>query len=460
MIRIFSHFVSTKTTFLVSLEALILMLACYAGISFQSAVYGSVGGLSVEALVFPLAMLIMMSSMGLYQLDLWEEVRSVQMRLPVAVLVGTAIAFAATSYLAPSSHLQPDGIAITLIAALAGSGLIRLAFYKWGDLDTFKPRILVIGTGSRVMKLAEYAKRSHNHEVVGYVALQPTTHYVPESNVLSFGPGESLLSIVDKHKINQIVIAVRDRRGGGLPVKELLQCRLRGVQVTEMPTFFEREYRQVSLESINPSWMVFGDGFSGGGFRPVVKRLFDVLASFALLVLTLPVMLLTAFCIFVESGFPIFYRQQRVGQGGRVFSILKFRSMELEAEKDGTPRWAAANDDRTTRVGRIIRKLRIDELPQIINILRGEMSFVGPRPERPFFVDKLVEQVPYYALRHSIKPGLTGWAQVRCPYGASIDDSVEKLQYDLYYVKNHGLFHDLLIVFATVEVVLWGKGAR
>lgn len=460
MIRIFSHFVSTKTTFLVSLEAMILVLAAYAGISFQAAMYGSVGGLAVESFALPLAVLIIMSSMGLYQLDIWEEVRSVRMRLPLAVMLGTVMASLACTYFFPSSSLRPDGVAITVIMALAGSGLIRLAFYKWGNLDTFKPRVLVIGTGSRVMKLAEYAQRSHNHEVVGYVSLQPSTHYVPSENVLSFGPGESLLTIVEKYRINQIVIAVRDRRGGGLPVKELLQCRLLGVRVTEMPTFFEREYRQVSLESVNPSWMVFGEGFSGGNLRTIAKRLFDLVTSSVLLIVTLPVMLITALCIWLESGFPVFYRQERVGQGGRIFSILKFRSMKLEAEKDGTPRWAAANDDRTTRVGRVIRKLRIDELPQIINILRGEMSFVGPRPERPFFVDKLAEQVPYYSLRHSVKPGLTGWAQVQCPYGASLDDSVEKLQYDLYYVKNHGIFLDLMIVFATVEVVLWGKGAR
>jgi sugar transferase (PEP-CTERM system associated) len=268
------------------------------------------------------------------------------------------------------------------------------------------------------------------------------------------------MSVVEKYAIDDIVIAVRERRGGGLPLKELLECRLKGVKISELPTYIEREYRQVLLESINASWMVLGDGFSQGLLRSLVKRLFDLIASTALLVLTLPVLLITALCIFLESGSPVFYRQQRVGQGGRVFTIYKLRSMKNDAEGDGTPCWATANDERTTRVGRLIRKLRIDELPQIINVFKGEMSFIGPRPERPFFVDQLEKQIPYYSLRHSVKPGITGWSQVRYPYGASIDDSIEKLQYDLYYVKNHCLFLDLIILIDTVEVVLWGKGAR
>jgi sugar transferase (PEP-CTERM system associated) len=273
-------------------------------------------------------------------------------------------------------------------------------------------------------------------------------------------PGESLPTVVKKHGIDEIVLAVRDRRGGGFPVQELLECRLNGTKVTELSAFFEREYQQVFLGSLNPSWIVLGDGFRQGFFRTTVKRLFDLAASTTLLLFALPVMLLAAICIFLESGLPVLYRQERVGQGGGTFTIYKLRSMKNGAESDGNPRWAAANDDRTTRVGRIIRKLRIDELPQIINVFKGEMSFVGPRPERPYFVDKLTTQIPYYALRHSIKPGITGWAQVRYQYGASIDDAIEKLQYELYYAKNHTLFLDLVILIATVEVVLWNRGVR
>jgi exopolysaccharide biosynthesis polyprenyl glycosylphosphotransferase len=192
----------------------------------------------------------------------------------------------------------------------------------------------------------------------------------------------------------------------------------------------------------------------------MAKRAFDLVASCVLLLVSLPVLLLAAICIYLESGLPVLYRQERVGRGGRIFTLYKLRSMRQDAERSGAPQWAAANDDRTTRVGRFLRKSRIDELPQIFNVLRGEMSFVGPRPERPVFVDQLGKQIPFYALRHSVMPGITGWAQVRYSYGASVDDAVEKLQHDLYYVKNNSLFLDIMILFATVEVVLWGRGAR
>jgi sugar transferase (PEP-CTERM system associated) len=273
-------------------------------------------------------------------------------------------------------------------------------------------------------------------------------------------PGDSLLSVIEEHAIDQIVVAVRDRRGGGFPVRQLLECKMKGVKVIELPTFFEREYRQVMLESLNPSWMVLGDGFRQSAVGNIVKRLFDLTVSGALLVLTLPVMLVAALWIYLASGGPVLYRQERIGQGGRVFTLYKLRSMKSDAEGDGTPQWARADDDRTTLIGRFIRKFRIDELPQIFNVFQGDMSFVGPRPERPFFVDQLVKQIPFYALRHSAKPGITGWAQVRYHYGASVDDAIEKLQHDLYYVKNHSLFLDIMILIGTVEVVLWGKGAR
>jgi sugar transferase (PEP-CTERM system associated) len=461
MVRVFSHYVSARLVLLIVLEALVWMLAVRMGLSSSvpgsgATIAGSGAGVPSLAPAVALGMMIVINSMGLYHLELWTDLQSVLVRMVASAALGLGLALVAVS-LVPSIHWTPDGLAITLLVALTGSGLVRFAFYRWNNLVTFKRRVLVLGTGSRVMKLAELAQRNHNHVVVGYVALQPSTnHYVPLPRVLSMAPGESLVSVVERYGIDQIVTAVRDRRGGGLPVQELLECRLKGVRVTELSTFFEREYRQVLLESLNPSWIVLGEGFRQGLFRTTAKRLFDLVASAALLLFALPVMVLAAVCIFLESGFPLVYRQERVGQGGRIFRIYKLRSMKNGAESDGTPRWAAANDDRTTWVGRIIRKLRIDELPQIINVFKGEMSFVGPRPERPFFVDKLVKQIPYYSLRHSLKPGITGWAQVRYPYGASVDDAVEKLQYDLYYAKNHTLFLDLVILIATVEIVLWG----
>jgi sugar transferase (PEP-CTERM system associated) len=265
---------------------------------------------------------------------------------------------------------------------------------------------------------------------------------------------------VEQFSVNEIVVAIRERRGGGLPVAELLKCKLRGVSVLDLPTFFERQTGILPLEAINASWMIFSDGFSQGVTRDVVKRLFDILVSGVFILISLPLMLLTGILIRLESRGPIFYTQERVGQYGRSFTIYKFRSMYTDAEKDGRPVWAAHKDDRTTRVGRLIRRLRIDELPQTINVFLGHMSFVGPRPERPYFVNELAAQIPYFHARHSVKPGITGWAQVRFPYGASVEDAMSKLQYDLYYVKNHSLFLDLMILLQTAQVVVLGKGVR
>ena len=260
--------------------------------------------------------------------------------------------------------------------------------------------------------------------------------------------------------VHEVVVAVQDQRGGFLPVKELLACRLRGVRVTDLPGLYERVTGEVPVASLKASWLIYGEGFPQGLTRRLVKRAFDMAASLILLVVAAPVMLLTAIAIFLESGGPVIFRQERVGLGGRGFNVLKFRSMVTDAEKDGVPRWASSGDPRVTRVGRLIRKARIDELPQIFNVLKGEMSFVGPRPERPYFVDQLSEQVPFYGARHTVKPGVTGWAQVRYTYGATVEDAVRKLQFDLYYVKNHSVYLDLLILFHTIRVVLMGSGAR
>ena len=466
MIRLFSHYIPGSLMLLAALELLVLLIAAYAVTSLH--VIGSNASISFSTQgvpfllvpVFAVGMVLVMSSMGLYQAELWNNTTAIRVRLVLAFLLGFVIT-SFVSQLMPPLYPSPLEVGATImIVALAGSLLVRAAFLKWNSQGVFKSRVLVLGTGSRVVKLAQYAERNPNHQVIGYIALQPAEHYISSRHILTMTPGESLLSVVEKNAIDQIVIAVRDRRSGGFPMQLLLECRMSGVKVIELSTFFEREYRQVMLESLNPSWMVLGDGFRRGQFGNAVKRLFDLLVSAAMLVLTLPIMLAAALCIFLESGGPVLFRQERVGQCGRMFTLFKFRSMRNDAECDGTPKWADINDNRSTSVGRFIRNWRIDELPQIFNVIRGEMSFVGPRPERPFFVDQLAKQIPFYALRHCAKPGITGWAQVRYKYGASIDDAVEKLQYDLYYVKNQSLFLDLMILISTAEVVLWGKGAR
>jgi sugar transferase (PEP-CTERM system associated) len=273
-------------------------------------------------------------------------------------------------------------------------------------------------------------------------------------------PDLSIPEVVSRLHVDEIVVAAREQRGGALPVGELLACRAVGVRVTDLSGFFERMRGEVPIESLKASWLIYGDGFRQGLARRFVKRAFDITASLSLLLLLTPVMVLTAAAIFLEGGGPVVFRQERVGRGGRSFVLLKFRSMRRDAEAAGKAQWAAERDGRVTVVGRVIRKLRIDELPQLFNVLAGEMSLVGPRPERPPFVADLAREIPFYELRHSVKPGITGWAQVRWSYGASVEDAKRKLQFDLYYVKNHSLFLDLLIAVETVRVVLFAKGAR
>jgi sugar transferase (PEP-CTERM system associated) len=258
-----------------------------------------------------------------------------------------------------------------------------------------------------------------------------------------------------------VVVAVDDRRNG-LPIQELLDCKLRGTAVTDALSFFERETGRVNVDHLYPSWMIFSDGFIRNRIQALTQRGFDLIASTALLLITWPVMLVTAALIWIEDRgrHPILYRQTRVGYEGRAFEVLKFRSMRPDAEKDGRAVWAKEDDDRVTRVGAFIRKYRIDELPQIFNVLRGDMSFVGPRPERPTFVAELSQKIPYYRERHSVKPGITGWAQLCYRYGSTDEDALQKLQYDLYYVKNRSFLFDLMILLQTAEVVLWRQGAR
>ena len=266
------------------------------------------------------------------------------------------------------------------------------------------------------------------------------------------------LDVVRRAHASEIVVALEDR--AGLPVSQLLRCKTEGIQVIDYQTFCERETCRLDLDELKPSWLIFGSGFARGFVTDLIKRLFDVTVSLALLLVTLPFTLLTAILVKLESPGPILYRQERVGLHGKPFMVLKVRSMRQDAEVAGSPQWAQVRDPRVTRVGVFIRKTRIDELPQLLNVLNGDMSFVGPRPERPFFVQQLSETIPFYRERHCVKPGITGWAQINYPYGASLEDARQKLSYDLYYVKNHSLFLDFIILLSTVRVILLQQGSR
>ncbi len=321
-------------------------------------------------------------------------------------------------------------------------------------------KIMVYGTGTRALAVGERVMRpALNAELVGYFASpNECEHQVYTFGTL--GKGKTLTEVVRAMGVDEIVVALSERRGGSMPMRELLDCKLSGIRVTDVATYFEQTAGQIRLDAMSAGWLIFGEGFNQGFLRTTVKRLFDIVCALALLLLASPVMVITALAIWLESPGGIFYRQQRAGLDNQPFDVVKFRSMHTDAEKDGVPRWATAGDSRVTKVGKVIRKLRIDELPQLLGVLLGDMSLVGPRPERPYFVEKLTREIPFYAVRHSVKPGVTGWAQVKYQYGSSQEDTINKLQYDLYYVKNHSLFLDLVILFETVGVVLTGKGAQ
>ena len=361
---------------------------------------------------------------------------------------------------APLSGSGHEFLALPAMTAVFGMVVHRLGMSHSSTSAMLVRRVLVFGAGEHAIAVRRALDKSDpNVEIVGYYP-SPTEELirVPVDRLLP--NTKSLTDTARALKVDEIVVALSERRGGAMPLRELLDCKLYGVKVLDLASHFEQTLGQIRLDSLRAGWLIFGDGFRQGWARTLIKRLFDIVFASLLFVLALPIMLLAAVLVMLEGGFPIFYRQERVGINGRLFNVFKFRSMRTDAEKDGQPRWATGDDNRVTRIGRLMRKTRIDELPQLINVLKGDMSLVGPRPERPFFVDQLTREIPFYAVRHSVKPGLTGWAQVRYHYGASVEDSAEKLQYDLYYVKNHTLFLDLLVLFETVGVVLTGKGAH
>jgi sugar transferase (PEP-CTERM system associated) len=380
-------------------------------------------------------------------------------RLVLAMAIGAPIAYVSVMMLPGGLRFQEIFGDIVLLAFV---GLVAVHRVVVSPLlrHRIHHNVLVMGTGpeARGLEASLSASNAHSMRLVGFYSHADQVNAIRSSRV--FGRDMELLDVVKKFKVDEIIVAMRDQRGGVLPLRALLDCRLQGIQVTDLPRFFERVHGQIPIEAVKASWLIYGNGFRQDLMRTVIKRTFDIVASLVLVTATLPIMIVVAILLGMESGAPIIYRQERVGLRGRTFQLLKFRSMRPDAEADGQPVWAKVGDPRVTRLGALLRRTRIDELPQLLNVLRGEMSLVGPRPERPVFVEMLTQQIPFYAVRHSVKPGLTGWAQVRYSYGANVEQAMRKLEYDLYYVKNHSLFLDFHILLATVRVVMRGEGAR
>ena len=414
----------------------------------------------VQGGVFGFCIVLAMVAMGLFSRRLPDRTAGIVLRITVSVLAGGTLAvllLAWTGRFAPSFRLFLAALGVAWVLLV----LVRSVARGLIDQDIFKQRIMVVGAGVNAARILNLPKREDRRgfKVVGFVPIPGEPIQVAASRLLT--EATSLVNLASQHEVDEIVVALDDRRQA-FPVKDLLACRMAGYHISEPITFLERETGKVHLNMLSPSWMIFGGGFRRDRVRQFTERVFDLVASGLLLVIGAPFMVLVALAIKLEDGWraPIIYTQPRVGQNGRLFRVRKFRSMRTDAEKDGQARWATDHDDRVTRVGAFIRMSRLDELPQMFNVLRGHMSFVGPRPERPEFVEHLGQTIPYYDERHSVKPGITGWAQLCYPYGASDQDAIEKLQYDLYYVKHHSLAFDLLILLQTAEVILFGKGAR
>ncbi|MCI0666934.1 MAG: TIGR03013 family PEP-CTERM/XrtA system glycosyltransferase [Methylococcaceae bacterium] len=461
MIRIFRHYISGIFLGLILLEIGVFFSSIYCGslLRYQNAIPVD-RTLIVQSCLYTLVMLMSNTGMGLYQrMQTWGEA-GLLLRVLVSLASGTLV-MSLLFYAFPEIELGRGVFGYTLFSTFLGVTILRLLFYSVVDQKVLKRRVVVFGAGRNAQKIVELerANGTQNIRVIGCIVLDHQPTFVAEEKLIHLKVPLNEYAL--QEDIDEIVIAPDDRRSG-LPVDEFLDCRMNGFEVVDLLTFFEREAGFIRVDALYPSWLVFSDGFRAGFLRLSAKRIFDIAASLILLSVTWPVMLLTMIAIKLESRFkgPVLYSQARVGMSWRLFNVIKFRSMRLDAEATGKPRMASRDDDRVTGIGKFIRKFRIDELPQLFNVLKGEMSFVGPRPERPEFVEQFAESIPYYSERHRVKPGITGWAQLCYPYGENENDALQKLQYDLYYVKNYSLFFDLIIILQTIEVVIWGKGAR
>lgn len=462
MIRIFKHYVPKSILALGIIDIAVLYVAHYAGyyvrllrIDQEPAAFGGRVG---EATHFVVIMTVALLALGLYQRDACRELKLSFTRLFIAFLL-SFLWFSVVFYLYPDISEWRSVFAISYSFAFVGLFVNRVFFSNFVDHEALKQRLLVLGAGNRARRVQELESDglTRGFSIIQFLRMSKEEKSIDDAR--EFSSVASLVDFAAEGQIDEIITATEERRGA-LPVRELLDCKLSGIAITDYSSFLERETGVVELDGLIPSWLIYSDGFTGGRVDAVLKRFFDIAISLGFLIFTLPVFGFAALAVKLTSKGPVLYRQERVGRFGKPFTLMKFRSMKVGAEDEEGPKWAEVDDPRTTTIGAMLRITRIDELPQIFNVLKGDMSFVGPRPERPFFVKQLVEELPYYTERHQVKPGITGWAQLNYPYGATVEDAKQKLQYDLYYVKNCTIFIDALILIQTARVILFTDGAR
>lgn len=409
-----------------------------------------------EVTVFALVMMLCGFFVELYNRE--HEFSKIETAVRILVSIGIGfVALSALYYMFPDIHVGRGILLQALLLFGAGQFLWHRVHGMVLSFPGIAQRVVILGNGTLGQKIEELIPSvRHNYVFAGYIRPDKEVVCVPEAGII--GSIDNLYETVKRIKAHKIIVSLAERRGV-LPVREILRCKLSGIEIIDALNFYEQLTGKLLVENINPSWFIFSNGFRVTRFIRCYKRVLDVVLSLSGILLVLPALPLIALAIKLDSPGPVFFRQTRVGEGEKEFMLFKFRSMTQDAEKDGAV-WAQKNDARVTRVGNFLRKTRLDEIPQLFNVLKGDMSFVGPRPERPEFVGMLNEKIPYYSKRHFVKPGVTGWAQVKYPYGASVEDALEKLRYDLYYIKNISILMDILIVLETVKVVLFGRGAR
>jgi sugar transferase (PEP-CTERM system associated) len=460
MIRIYRHFVPTATVCFVVAEAVLIFILAQSVIGLRAGEIGEYLG-AAYANTVTLSFLLMTTTIvsglaaGLYRRDfgegsgwVWTAITAIGLSLGLGVLVIAVFGLVGGTHTADTGQWE---FALPLICAICFVTMRRAGMVA-ARRGLFQRRIVLIGDGARAVQINASASSSGST-----VRIVQWLHFNSAQGMQQELRDEWPSSRLRAEGIREAVVAVEDARG--LPVDLLLQWKLNGIAVTDYATFWEREVGYISLDAFDPNWFVYGEGCSRGWLGRAIKRLLDIVVSFGLLVASAPLLCGVALLIKWETPGPILYRQQRTGQFGKPFTLFKFRSMSVEAET-AAPKWAQQNDPRVTRVGRFIRSTRIDEFPQLVNVILGHMSLIGPRPERPFFVEQLCREIPYYAERHVVRPGLTGWAQINYPYGASIYDARRKLEYDFYYLKNQSILLDLYIMISTIRVILFREGSR
>ena len=466
MLRIFKQYYPIRNIFFFIGEGIAIfvavMVACWLLLNVE--LFRLDRGIYLKIFLISLVCQICLYYNDLYDLEVTDTFQELGIRLLQAL--GTAAIILAGIYVIFPKAIVGSGIfAVSIVFVIIVIVSWRFFYALILSHGIFNQKIILLGSGPLAQNIFNEIMHRKDSGYTIAVNVQDTQQDMEfsctqaDTEIICKQDYDGLCDLAEQLNIKKVVVAIKEKRGK-LPLKELVKCRIKGIDVIEGTSFYEMLAGKLIVDQINPAWIIFSKGFYKSRTRRFLKRTLDLILVVSMIILFLPLIVVTAVLIKIDSAGPVLFSQERIGASRKTYMLYKFRSMVQDAEKRSGPVWASDNDNRTTRVGKVIRKWRIDEIPQLWNVLKGDMSFVGPRPEREFFVDKLEKIIPYYVERFSVKPGVSGWAQVCFTYGASVEDAVEKLNYDLFYIKNMSVFMDLMIIMRTIKIVLFGKGAR